>query len=406
MIEPNSAGLKPGFSFEDPSKVHGENNGQQGQAEEGVENNSGGENKIELKLNQEDKEKTDAAKAALDAGENKGDPPVVNEEQFLKDIFGEGHPKSLVEAKTIRERDAAELRKLNEDHVRAKSEIDRFKSRVSLMESPQFLSATKFSHFAKEAGIEVDYGTFQKLEKFDPTAMSDIDAIVMLDYLKFQDKGRNHDLVNQGYKLGDYADEVEDAEGNKVRKEREIDKNALGREAVSAKKELSQYKEKIASFKPEFQDNSAEKAARQESWKKAPERLLPFFTKIDPPITEIKGIKIEASYQITPEDQVEIKQEIKRIVESNDMELTQENANLVYLGALSKVKERREAERFKIFGEKLIAGHDMLMKQRYSNYQGLDVSPERKAPEEKKVRTDGAMTASEAGNFMLSRKPR
>jgi hypothetical protein len=402
MSEPNSAGLKPGFSFEDPSKVHGENNGQQGQAEEGVENNSGGENKIELKLNQEDKEKTDAAKAALDAGENKGDPPVVNEEQFLKDIFGEGHPKSLVEAKTIRERDAAELRKLNEDHVRAKAEIDHFKSRVSLMESPQFMTATKFSNFTKETGID-DYGVFRKLETFDPVKLDDLQKVILLEYVKYGEAGRSREEIMQQFKLGDYAETPEEG-AEKV--EKESDKKALKREALLAEKELSGYKEKISNFKPEFQDNSAEKAARQESWKEAPERLLPFFTKIDPPITEIKGIKIEASYQITPEDQVEIKQEIKRIVESNDMELTQENANLVYLGALSKVKERREAERFKIFGEKLIAGHDMLMKQRYSNYQGLDVSPERKAPEEKKVRTDGAMTASEAGNFMLSRKPR
>jgi hypothetical protein len=330
-------------------------------------------------------------------------PPVINEEQILKDIFGEGHPKSFEEAKAIKVSERlTELRKLNEEHVRSKSEIDHYKGRVSLMESPQFLTATKFSNFAKETGID-DYGVFRKLETFDPVKLDDLQKVILLEYVKYGEAGRSREEIMQQFKLGDYAESLEE---DAAKVEKESDKKALKREALLAEKELSGYKEKITNFKPEFQDNSAEKKARQEAWKEAPEKMLPFFTKIDLPITEVKGIKIDASYQITPEDQSEIKQEIKRIVESNDMELTQENANLVYLTALSKVKERREAERFTIFGEKLWSAIDMSLKARYSNYQGLDNSPERKAPEEKKARTDGAMTSGELAEYMLSKKPR
>lgn len=406
MSEPNSnSGLKPGFSFEDPNKGQGDNNGQQGQGEGQAGAAAEGESKVELILKQEEnKGQNEGANSDAGSGaeEGKNIPPLVNEEQFLKDIFGEGHPKSFVEAKAIREREAAELRKLNEDHVRAKSEIDHFKSRVSLMESPQFMTATKFSNFTKETGID-DFGVFRKLETFDPVKLDDLQKVILLEYVKYGEAGRSREEIMQQFKLGDYAEAPEEG-ADKV--EKESDKKALKREALLAEKELSGYKEKISNFKPEFQDNSAEKTARQEAWKEAPEKMLPFFTKIDLPITEIKGIKIDASYQITPEDQTEIKQEIKRIVESNDMDLTQENANLVYLGALSKVKDRRETERFKIFGEKLWSAIDMSLKAKYSNFQGLDNAPERKPPEEKKARTDGAMTANEAAEYMLSRKPR
>ena len=333
---------------------------------------------------------------------------VNNEQEFLKSIFGEGHPyKSVDEVKALRlsERLTA-AQKLEQEHVNATKAIENYKSRVSLMESPQFLSATKYANFVKDAGVEVDFGTFQKLEKFDPPAMDDLDAIVLLDYLKFQDKGRNHDLIKQQYKLGDYATETEDADGNSVRVESAFDRNAVGREAILAKKELSQLKQKIADFKPEFKDDSAEKASRQEQWKEAPEKMLPFFKTIDPPITEIRGIKVDASYQFTPEDHGKLKEIIQREINSRDLPLTQESVNIVYLSALREMKELKEEQRFRIFGEKLLAQKDMELKARYSNYTALDTTPPRQAPPETKARNDGSKTPTELAKEMIAERGR
>lgn len=313
--------------------------------------------------------------------------PQFNEEEIISKILGTGHSyKSIAELEQLRigER-LSELDKLKNEHVSAKKELEKYKGRAALTETPQFLSATKYSNFAKEAGVEVDYGTFCKLEKFDPKEMSDEDALVLLDYIKFGENGRTKDRINYQFKLGDYAPEVEDDDGNKSRKENAFDRQDMKREAAIAKKELSQYRDKIAAFKPEFNDNAAgEKESNLQAWREngAVEKMVPFFKELDIPVKEIKGIKIDAAYQFTPEDHEMIKTLLTQEVEASGLPLTKENVEAVYGSVMQKMLLHTEQKRFEIFADKIYSNIDMALKARFSNYKGLDFVPERRAPQE------------------------
>lgn len=401
MVEPAdiNVGLAPGFKFEAPASAK--------PAEPATpavpQTPETPEPKIELIPAQPGEVKTDPPATP----ETPATPGAINEEEIITKILGEGHSyKSFAELEQLKigER-LSQLEKLNEEHVRAKTDLDKYKSKAALIESPQFLSATKYSHFVKEAGVDVDFGTFKKLESGNVKEMSSIDAIILNDFIKNGETGRTREEILNQYKLGDYAPEVEDPEtGNKVKTENEFDKRNLEREAVSARKELSQLQEKIAGFKPEIQDTTAEREARQAEWKTADaaKKMVPFFKAINTPIQEVKGIKIDAQYQFTPQDQVEIEKEIQREIEARDLPLTQESVDTVYGSVMATMAIRKDKERFEVFADKLWSAIDMSLKARYSNYQGLDFTPERKAPTEKQARTDGAMTPSQLAERQLS----
>lgn len=130
--------------------------------------------------------------------------------------------------------------------------------------------------------------------------------------------------------------------------------------------------------------------------------MVPFFKAINTPIQEVKGIKIDAQYQFTPQDQIEIEKEIQREIEARDLPLTQESVDTVYGSVMATMAIRKDKERFEVFADKLWSAIDMSLKARYSNYQGLDVLPERKAPTERQARSDGAMTPSQLAEKQLS----
>ena len=395
-----NTGLLPGFKFESPDNTPAPAQTPAPAVDQPSSNTPA--EKIELKPIE--------ATAQTPIIENATAPavsPVINEEEIITKILGTGHSYksfSELEALKIGER-LSELQRVTEEHVKVKADIEKYKGKASLMETPQFLSATKYSHFVKEAGMDVDYGTFKKLESGNVKDMNSMDAVILLDYIKNGETGRTREEILNQYHLGDYAPEVEDTEtGTKVKKENEFDKRNLEREALGAKKELSQLQEKITGYKPEFQDTTAERETRQAEWKtaNAPKKMAEFFKAINPPISEIKGIKVEAAYQFTPQDQQDIEKEIQREIEARDLPLTQESVNTVYGSVMATMLVRKDKERFEVFADKLWSAIDMSLKARYSNYQGLDAPPTRMAPVEKQARTDGTMTISEAAEKMLA----
>lgn len=323
--------------------------------------------------------------------------PVIDESEFLKNIFGDGHPyKSIEEVKAIGigER-LRELQGLKEEHVRAKSEVEKFRGKVSLMESPQFLNATKYAHFANELkadGVEVDYHTFQKLTNFDAEKLTDLDKLVLLDYVKYGAAGRSRDEIMQAYRLGDFA---EIPEGKEEKVESEVDKKAMRREALAAGKELSTYKQKIDAYKPEFQDATIDREANLKKWEGSAEKIVPYFkTAFTIPTYEKKeyGIKVDSVYDYTED----VKEEWQSEVAARNLPLTQESAQVIYESVRNKVQKRidRISASFAIQGDKMVASIDMALKAKYSNFKGLDVTPERKAPPEKKL-PEGVKTADE-----------
>lgn len=332
--------------------------------------------------------------------------PVIDESEFLKNIFGDGHPyKSIEEVKAIGigER-LRELQGLKEEHVRAKSEVEKFRGKVSLMESPQFLNATKYAHFANELkadGVEIDYHTFQKLSSFDAEKLTDLDKLVLLDYVKYGAAGRSRDEIMQSYRLGDFA-EIPEGKDEKV--ESEVDKKAMRREALAAGKELSTYRQKIDAYKPEFQDATIDREANLKKWEGSADKITQFFTSLAFPSYEKKdyGIKVDSVYTFTAEDHAEIKKEWQKEVEARNLPLTQESAEVIYESVLNTMRTRKMNTAFAIQGDKIVAAIDMALKAKYSNFKGLDVTPERKAPPEKKL-PEGVKSADQLLDEMLKR---
>ena len=324
-------------------------------------------------------------------------PPLPGELKYsLKDFFGENSTY-----KTIDEVKALRLGELPAEHAKLKNqftELDKahrtLQDKYAVTSSPKYQSALKFAHFAEETKID-DPVIFRKIETLDPEKLDPISALVLRDVCNnptdIENMANLKELYMRQYHLGDYAEEVEKEDGTKVKVENELDKVALRRDAVSATKYLSELKGKINSFKPEVvEDLSVKREANSKEWEPfVNTQTDPYLKQIDIPIKEVKGVKVDAAYQLTPEDMAFVKQRMLQVAKDLNLPLTKESAAQVYGIAMSDFIVSNMDKMFKVFGEKMYSNIEMVLQSRYKNFSfATEITP--KKPVEESVETGPA----------------
>ncbi len=325
-----------------------------------------------------------------------------SESEVIKKLFGENSQYKTIE-------DIAKLRvgELLPEHAKLKgqySELDKanrtLQDRLAVTSSPQYQNALKYAHFAKETQID-DPVIFRKIETLDPGKLDPISALVLRDVCETPSEIENmaqlKEYYMRKYHLGDYATETEKEDGTKVKVEDELDKVALRRDAVSATKFLTGLKDKINAFKPEVEDVAAKREENLKAWEPfVNTQTDPYLKQIDLPVKEIKGVKVDVAYQLTPEDITFVKQDMLSIAKEMNVELNKENLTAIYGVAMKDLREKNFDKILTVFGEKMFSNIEMVLQSKYKNFSFATELTPRKSPEElKEVGPSGSVQLSD-----------
>lgn len=409
-------GLLEGLSIGEPAGDNSQQNNQQQSNENNQQQQSNNQQqeKIDLIENTQNQQGSESQNQQQQQQNQQQEEPKFSQSEFIKQVFGETAPyKSIDEIKALRFGELpTEHAKIKAQYSELEKDLRALQDRLAVTNSPQYQSALKQAHFAEKTKID-DPVIFRKIERLDPEKIKadPIGALVLKDVCDSPEEIENmaqlKEYYMQKFHLGDYAEEVEDpTTGEMKRVEKEIDKIALRREASQAVKYLTGLKEEINSFKPEVDTTSQKREENLKAWEPfVTTQTDPYLKQIPIPVKEINGIKVEGlAYQLTPEDQTFVKQEMLGLAKQMNAELNKENATAIYGAAMAKLSAIKLDSILSVFGEKMYSNIVMLLKSTYNNFSFPTKGMPRKNPEEVKEKgPEGSVQLDDiqrqAGNY-------
>ena len=259
-----------------------------------------------------------------------GAPPTLTPEQIateqrkevLKEIFGDQF-KTVDEAKSANIpsvlQEVTDLRQAKTDlesKLQAKPKTDFVNDEVQL-----------FNVFVKETGIS-DYSVFDKIHKSDVANMDPLDALVTRHVM--ENPGMNYSaekLRKMFEKKYDVDPELEGDEDN------DYGMFKLNTDANKAKAQLKEVKDKLivpeATYEePQVKELTEEqKATLSQGWDNVGLEVVEAYAKLQVPIKNSKDPLL--SYEVTEDEQKEIKQFITQYAIENRMELNKDNVQII-----------------------------------------------------------------------------